>query len=81
MSLGSLVSDLDGKCQEGEWVTEKEGSIGVYLFYQSDFLHGRPGFNELKFLFFFLSSQSIRWQTQSAHLSFLAWFWPAPSLS
>lgn len=55
MSLGSLVSDWDGKCQEGEWVTGKEGSVGLYLFYQSDFLQGRPGFNELKFLFFFLA--------------------------
>lgn len=52
MSLGSLVSDLDGKCQEGERVTGKEGSVGVSLFYQSDFLQGRPGFKELKFLFF-----------------------------
>lgn len=51
MSLGSLVSDLDGKCQEGERVTGKE-SVGVSLFYQSDFfLQGRPGFKELKFLF------------------------------
>lgn len=55
MSLGSLVSDWDGKCQESEWVTGKEGSVGLYLFYQSDSLQGRPGFNELKFLFFFLA--------------------------
>ena len=27
------------------------------------------------------SSQTIKWLTRSAHLSFPSWFWPAPSLS
>lgn len=57
MSLGSLVSDLDGKCQEGEWVTGKEGRWGFPIL-SIRLSAGEAWIQRTEIPFF--SSQSIR---------------------